>query len=505
MELFLCAIRQLIDTGAYAQAIEACKRSDQSEPTILEALALAYGAQKRFEEAYHIQTKAYSLSDDNPSYLHNLAIYALQTGRHGEAYSAWETIYQDKEIPPQFRYNIALSAWKSNQYENAQKHLTLCLKEGSENDLKVLRLMVQACTANKDIECAITYYEKIAQITALDHNDLFLLSLMRRDFNRLDQAKEDLLKVLSLDPFHIEAHFEYAQMLLREQQYRLGFEEFEWRLKRSNAPKLSFFPEVQKGENLQNRTLLIYAEQGVGDTLHFLRYIALLRLKNVSYHLICHTSLVSLLIEFGINAQDHSQKLPLCDRQVPLMSLPHRLGLDHLPAQLDIPATFKKEKAPCERLKVGICWSGSSVFSNNHLRSCGLAVLKPLFHFKEIDWVCLMPSLSTSDQQDLPSEVKIPLDENNCYLDTALLVQELDLVITVDTSVAHLAGTLKKNVWLILHQPPDWRWFDDSSQSRLYPNIHIYRQNEYCEWGNVVSKITSDLHDLIQQFENKQD
>lgn len=497
-------IRRLITEQAYDEAIRLCK--DTKNPYILEAQAIAYSALSNFEKAYELQKKARELNKTNIALRNNLAIYAAQTNRHGEAYDHWIELFKDKEIPLEVRYNLAISAWKTNSLVNAHNHLKKYI-DHKKNDPKALRLLASISIASQNLEKALSCYEKVKKIEPLHITDLYQIGLISRDINDLFIAKKSFKEILSIDPNHTESHFEYAQILLREQKYDAGFKELEWRLKRQNAPKWTYFPELEKGEDIRGKTLLVYAEQGAGDTLHFIRYLPLLKSHNIQHHLLCQPTLVSFLKALGFNAIDHTTPPPVCDRQAPLMSLPYRLNTPLCPKQIDIPKELlTTATASGLNLRVGLCWSGSNQFSNNHLRSCGLDHLQGILDAKKTEWTCLIPEISDQDQKKIPKNtiMKFPLKPNSTYNETAKLIKNLDLIITVDTSVAHLAGTLKKETWLILHQPPDWRWFYDTNKSTLYPSIRIYRQKKHGKWSEVLAKLKDDLFQRSKLHNNKQ-
>ncbi len=284
------------------------------------------------------------------------------------------------------------------------------------------------------------------------------------------------------------------------------------------------FPQpLWHGDDIRGRTILIYAEQGLGDTLQFIRFIPLVALRGARVILQVQAPLLELLrgtpgadlvLSSDFVATDNDPA-PLFDLHCPLMSLPVLLGieLNSIPPPLPFPcqpnasagALAARINAP--GLRVGLVWSGSPVHVRDQQRSIPLAALATLFQLENVTFYSLQKGAATVQLEQLPSHQR-PIDLNAQLLDfthTAQVIRNLDLVITVDTAVCHLAGTLGKPVWILLPYVADWRWLMDRSDNPWYPNVRLFRQSAVNRWDDVVERVHEELcwmvHPLPQPTE----
>ena len=324
--------------------------------------------------------------------------------------------------------------------------------------------------------------------------------------NRFAEAIEAQRRALELDPRSAEAHWNLALALLATGEYRQGWREYQWRLGGSAFPTSFAGRPMWDGSPLAGRTLLLRSEQGFGDALQFYRYAQLLAREGVSLVLECRPELLNLFASQSpaIPCFAAGEEPPRFDTFAYLMSLPHLLGttLADLPARTPYlyadPAlqALWKERMPGEgRLKVGVVWAGSAGYRNDRERSLPLAALAPLTRVPGVElytlqlgeaagelalvpWGCALRDLSGS----LPD-----------FAQTAALIANLDLVVAVDTAVAHLAAALGKRVCLMLPWSCDWRWLQERCDSPWYPTVRLYRQQTPGEWQPVVAAIARDL------------
>ena len=320
-------------------------------------------------------------------------------------------------------------------------------------------------------------------------------------------------EVFKLDPENASAHFVYGMVLLVEGDFDQGWSEYNYRwqidtykegLKRLHAPQWC-------GEDLHDKTLLVHAEQGVGDSLHFCRYLAQLQTCGARVIFECQPAIKRLMS--SIHGCDvlvaKGDALPDYEMHVPLLNIPAVLGtrLETIPAHvpyLQVDAEAKQnwvsrlEKLGLAR-KVGIVWAGNPVHANDHNRSMQLAQLGPLASVHGIRWISLQKggkadALSEHALFDLVDWTAELAD----FYDTAALVEALDLVITVDTSVAHLAGALNKPVWVMVPFAPDWRWLLDRTDSPWYPSMRLFRQTLRGDWSGVIADVAQALNVLTK-------
>jgi hypothetical protein len=246
------------------------------------------------------------------------------------------------------------------------------------------------------------------------------------------------------------------------------------------------------GEVLPGQRLLIWAEQGLGDTLQFARYARLLARAGADVVLEVQPSLERLVRESlpDVEVIAYGQSIPDHDAQVPLLSLPLILGtrLGSIPA--DVPylsADPERVRAWAERLgppggmrRVGLVWAGNREHKNDRRRSLEPDLLRPLAELPSIEWLRVQPGATPRP----PLEMVDRTAELADFADTAALLMQLDLVITVDTSVAHLAGALGRPVWIMLPYEPDWRWLLERTESPWYPTARLFRQARPGDWSS---------------------
>jgi hypothetical protein len=258
-------------------------------------------------------------------------------------------------------------------------------------------------------------------------------------------------------------------------------------------------------ESLDNKTILIYAEQGLGDTIQFCRYAPLVAQLGAKVILEVQRPLVKLLksLEGITKIIARGDTLPAFDFQCPLLSLPlaFKTELNSIPlvSQHIISGSEKIIKWQTRlgkkaKLLVGLIWSGSTTHKNDHNRSLTLNQLISYLPSQH-QYICLQKELRDIDKVVLAknSHIQFYGDELTDFTDTAVLCELIDVVISVDTSVAHLAGTLGKQTWILLPFSPDWRWLLDRDDSPWYPSVKLYRQERIGDWDSVLERVKEDL------------
>ncbi len=332
------------------------------------------------------------------------------------------------------------------------------------------------------------------------------------ELGRAEDALASCDAALEIAPDNAEAHWNRALILLLLGQFHEGWQEHEWRWQKRGFTSPSRHNDIPlwNGTPLAGKTILLHAEQGFGDAIQFIRYAKLIAIQGANIIIECHPPLVPL---FNIIADIRSvvpfdAPLPFCDCQAPLLSLPWLMGttLDSIPADcpyLTVPtgrrSIWQDLVATHPGLKVGIAWAGSNVHRNDRLRSLPLALLEPLLGLEGITFFSLQIGDAGHQLKQSPLSAKVlDLCNNiNDFGDTAALIEQLDLIITVDTAVAHLAGSLAKPVWLMLPFAPDWRWMLHREDSLWYPTMRLFRQDNDCSWQPVVENIRTVLSDKL--------
>lgn len=330
---------------------------------------------------------------------------------------------------------------------------------------------------------------------------------------RLGDAEACAREGLRLDPQDADLHWNLALVHLLRGEFAPGWREHEWRLRVPGLRHkvLQVDAPFWAGEDLAGRTILLHGEQGFGDNIQFVRLVPQVAARAGTVLLRLDRALQPLLADLPANCRllPADAPLPRVDCHAPLMSLPAILQLD--PTTMGGPAAYlradpartqawRERLAATPGLKVGIAWSGNPTHANDHNRSLPLATFRAL----AVDgarYFTVQPQLREGDRELLAGwpEAMDTGRELRDFGDTAALVAALDVVVTVDTSVAHLAGALGKPVWILLPQVPDWRWMLERRDSPWYPTARLYRQPRRGDWDAVMAQVRDDLAALATQ------
>jgi tetratricopeptide (TPR) repeat protein len=329
---------------------------------------------------------------------------------------------------------------------------------------------------------------------------------------RVEEAIDCARAGLRLYPDNGDLHWNLAISLLLAGDFEAGWAEHEWRDR--SGPPLGTPPEFAqarwRGESLEGRAILLYGEQGFGDNIQFVRFVPEIARRAGVVHLKVLRALEPLMTDLPANCKllPHGAPLPPADFHCPLLSLPAVLRTTEatIPAQVPYlraePARVQawRERLPAARLKVGIAWSGKPTHFNDLNRSMTLAMFREAAA-EGCQFVTVQPQLRDADRASLELWPEL-LDcgrELRDFADTAALIEALDLVISVDTSVAHLAGALAKPVWILLPHPPDWRWMLEREDTPWYPGARLYRQGAARSWPQVLARVQTDLAVLARR------
>jgi tetratricopeptide (TPR) repeat protein len=347
-----------------------------------------------------------------------------------------------------------------------------------------------------------------------------------RALNRVDAAIESCNQALALDPQHAAAHQNRGIALLLAGDFANGWIDYEWRWRNPNSPLAKdarTFPQPrwQGREPLAGKTILIYSEQGLGDTLQFCRYVPMVVERGARVILEVQKPLERLLAGLAGVAElvPRGAAPPDFDCHCALLSLPLAFGttassiprcVPYLSSEVDKTLYWRDRLRENRKFKVGLVWSGGfrpeqpEPWSVNNRRNIPLAKLAPLKHPK-IEFYSLQkgqpaesePAALMAGHWDGPRLIDFT-HELQDFSDTAALMANLDLLISVDTSTAHLAGALGKPVWILSRFDGCWRWLLDRTDTPWYPTARLYRQDRPGDWDGVVRRLGDDLHALLE-------
>jgi tetratricopeptide (TPR) repeat protein len=324
---------------------------------------------------------------------------------------------------------------------------------------------------------------------------------------RFDEAETAFGRALELKPDHAGAAWNKSLLLLKTGRLEEGWRLHEARKLTDEAVGTGFEDHpLWLGEARPGQTLLLHWEQGLGDTLQFCRYAKRVKAAGMKPVLLVQPLLKAVVqtLDPDLPVFAEGETLPAFDAHTPLISLPLAFGttLDSIPAEPRYlsadPArvtVWRKKLQPTTKPRIGIAWSGNPAHANDHNRSVPLAALAPLLA-ADVDWTCLQKDLPDADREAL-GEIAWFGPELGDFGDTAALIELMDLVITVDTSAAHLAGALGKPVWLLLPTSSDWRWMTDRADTPWYPDMRLFRQQTAGDWAGVAEAVRAALMETV--------
>ena len=362
------------------------------------------------------------------------------------------------------------------------------------------------------LEEARSSYEISCSLSPKNLLSLYNLGNCYRDLGHFDTALESYDQALALDPDSVDVNWNKSLLLLLQGNYEEGWPLYEWRLKREETSEEypQFTQPLWRGEtDLRGQRLLVHVEQGLGDMVQFCRYIPVLADKGIEVILQVQASLLPLIesLESDVTLVSQDDPLPDFDAYCPLMSLPYALGttLETIPSSDAYLSPCPKKVADwheklgsTDALRVGLVWSGRKEHKNDHNRSMALADLLPVLDVP-VEWHSIQKDYRAADLAVLKTLPELHQHQSDLadFSDTAALLENLDLVITVDTSVAHVAAALGKPTWLLLPYLCDFRWLMDREDTPWYPSMRLYRQEQPGDWAPVLERIKSDLGERV--------
>ena len=364
---------------------------------------------------------------------------------------------------------------------------------------------------------AIAGFEKAISLKP-DYADAYNnLGLVLQDLRRLEDAMAAYDKAIALRPGLAGVYVNKSYCLLQMGRFAEGWRLHEWRTKLETPVGNRSLPQALwlGREDISGKTLFVHCEQGLGDTLQFCRYGKLLAARGIQVMMSVQRPLYRLLKHcLDVQVLDQDEVPAAYDYHCPMMSLPLALGttLDAVPSEcpyifadpqlrrawenrLPGPATRRDAVV---RLRIGIVWSGNAEQKNDRNRSIGLAALAPLLSAGP-HWISLQKDIRPGDEIFIRQlGIAHYGDQLDDLADTAALIDALDLVIAVDTSVAHLVGAMGKPLWMMLAYCADWRWLLDRDDTSWYPSARLFRQDDERSWQKVIPPVAAALRDLLQ-------
>ena len=468
----------------------------------------------KLKEAELFYRKAIELNPDCPEVYSNLGVTLFNLGRLKEAEIAYR-----KAIELNPNYAIAYSNLGSVLKDLGKlKEAEISTRKAIELDPNfadsyfILANILKTLGKLKEAELS---YRKAIELNPYHSKAYSNLGIILKNFSKLKEAELSYRKAIELDPNYADAYFNLSLIELLQGRYKDGLVNYEFRFKTNNPALIhgnSKLNHLNDKKLKKQEKLLVISEQGLGDTLQFMRYIPYLRSQGFKISFCAQEKLHTLIQSSGI---DHNPLKPEQAEMIsegqwcPLLSLPRYLQIDPNNPIISEPYIFvtkdlkrkwknilSKEKRPI----IGINWQGNPNVERKGLRgrSLPLEAFSIIARNNNLKLLSLQKGFGSEQLEDCSfkskfieyqSEINITWD----FLENAAIIENCDLIITSDTSIAHLAGGMGKSTWLLLHSLPEWRWGLESKTTFWYPSVRLFRQKEPNNWREVMEEVSSKL------------
>ncbi|MEE2933734.1 MAG: tetratricopeptide repeat protein [Pseudomonadota bacterium] len=490
-------LHQSGDFNAARKLYESILNLDVHNTDALNLLGLVNHQLKDNEQALIYIEKAIVLNPDIPEYSNNLGLVLSTLGRLDEAESAYLCALSQAPEYADAHYNLGLLENKRSRYQVALRHFQKCQLYAPWH-AKVRNGLALALMRLDRIPEALKEIEEQIEKDSEDvdaYNNLCVARGLRGEYAL---AREATARALELNPEHVYARVNRAQLLLLDGDFINGFAEHEWRLQRKDY-RQKFSVPFWEGECRPNETIILWAEQGHGDAIQFIRYAQLVKERVGRVVISCRQSLLRLFsCVDGVDEVTVGDKPLHADCHAPLMSLPYifKTQLQTIPSQVPYISVKKKCRFPANTqvLKVGLVWAGNPDHARDHRRSLPLQAFEPIFSISGVTFFSFQMGAAAEQLSDIKTPLLNISDGFDDFYDTACALSNVDLLITVDTSVAHLAGALGVPTWVILDCVPDWRWQLEREDTPWYPSLRLFRSRG--EFSELMGRIAKALVDL---------
>jgi tetratricopeptide (TPR) repeat protein len=470
---------------------------------------------RRFEEALQDYAKAIALKPDYAAAFNNRGITLHELRRFDDALTSYE---KASELQPDYAEafnNRGLTLQELRRLDEALQSYDAAIAL-SPDHVDAFNNRGNALKDLKRFDEALESYDKAIALNpeyaeAFNNRGITLQELMR-----LDEARKNYDKAIALRADYADACLSRSLLSLLESKFIEGWADYEWRKRIDGLSKTQSFsaPPLNSVSDLENKVVLVQSEQGLGDTIQFCRYIPMLIEAGAHVLFSPQRQLRSLMSSLNnrIEFVDVAVSEACFDCYAHLMSLPMIFSTEVGNVPASVPylradacrvETWRR-KIGSSGLKIGICWQGS-VNKVDAGRSFPVSLFKEISLIPEVRLISLHKGEGEKQLMALPSGMSVETlgKEFDCgdqaFLDTAAVMMNMDVIITSDTAIAHLAGALGVPVWVALKHVPDWRWMLDRKDSPWYPTMRLFRQRAFDDWKSVFDEIETELRSLIRQ------
>lgn len=500
----------LVDLKRWEEAEGHFQYALQMRPNFAEAyygLGNVLRSRKQYTAAAESFSRALHLAPDLADAHNGLGVVRFEENKTTEALGHFRRAYQLNSNSADICHNLGKSLHAAGEDEQA---LTM-LRKALLVDPKSAEKWNSLGNALRDMgrfQEALTAYNTARAHDAENLDALVNIGSVYQDTGNFNAACDTYQQVLAKAPQHANAHAFLGIALLSAGRFEEGWPEYEWRSRTDQATVRVFRQPEWDGNAAVDKVLYVHAEQGMGDLLQFIRYAPLVRSQVGRLIVECHRPLIPLIS--GIHQIDEIVPLgenpPPFDVQAPLLSLPRIMGttLHNIPANVpylfareDLLEKWQRELAHSDYL-IGLAWQGNPEWIGDRRRSIPLEKFEPLTSVPGVRLVSLqkgngIEQIAAARQRFPIIDLGESLDAAGAFLDTAAVMKSLDLVISIDSAVIHLAGALGVPAWLASQFAPDWRWQRGREDSPWYPSVRLFRQQSFGDWDDVIQRMADVL------------
>jgi Flp pilus assembly protein TadD len=457
-------------------------------------------------EAEQLLRKGMAADPSDAELIRCLALLLNETGRCEECIALLTPAEQRQPTIPALHRLLGEAYQQTGRWEFACQQFRLALEDEPDNAVLLMNSGIVCSRLDRHNE-ALVYLEKAAALEPASAPILMNLGCVLQSLSRIDEATTTLRTAVQLDPTYATTAWNLAQILLLQGDFVEGFALFEARFsKRDPVPRLQVATPLWQGENLAGKTVIITTEQAFGDAIQFVRYLPMLAQQGARVILYNHLPPLQQLFASvpGVTAVITSlSELPMADYQIPMLSLPRLFSttsvnipnrlIPYLAPSSQKQAFWRTKLTAAVGIKIGICWAGRQ--KPDPHRSATLFDFAPLRQLSSAVFYSLQLGEGSEQAATPPQGIRL-IDftgDIHDFEDTAALIGQLDLIISVDTSVAHLAGALGKPTFTLLPFAPDWRWMLQREDSPWYPTMRLFRQKKAADWKDPIQEILAFL------------
>lgn len=510
----------LLQSGKFDEALPYIKKALEIDPDYPDAhnnLGMILKEKGNYDEAISCFQKAISLKPDYAEAHNNLGtVYRIKE----DLDSAIDQYEKTLKIRPDYveaHSNLGNALRDKGRFESSKAHFEQALSLNPEHAESHSNLG-NALKDEGRIEEAIARYKKAIEINPNFAVAYFNIGSVYQEIGKFAEAIEYYDKAIAIESNYADAHWNRALVLLTLGDFENGWRQYEWRWKKKSPGIHPYHKKpLWDGSDFKGKVVFLHCEQGLGDALQFIRYAPMVKERGGEVWLGCPPALSRAFkaITAIDRIFDKPEELPdTYDFQVPLMSLPMIFGttLETVPCSIPYLRPYPKDVAVWKErlreytgLKVGLVWAGNprkdqpGAHAVDRRRSMRLEQFAPLADIPGINWFSLQKGEPAEQAKNPPAGMNLIdfMDQANDFADTAAFMENLDLIISVDTSVVHMAGAIGKPVWMLSRFDGCWRWLTEREDSPWYPTLRIFRQPSPGAWDPVVQKVCCSLKEII--------